>query len=619
MNTRIGVYGMKEEQTLHAHYHTVASGFGAEVQMMSASTYHITLQRGDTQTMELVPAWHNQEGMQLVLRTNRHLVVYDHNLRQISLRNRHSIAQEQDLALSHEQPNYRESTSYACPLCLRPWTGQDQTIHSTYKRQEKFKNDDDDSYIDVSPQYFRLLSQSAHVGPAGDIHASNNTSSQGYYEKFFIELSCLGRGAHGSVYLCQHVLHGHTLGRYAVKKIPIGDHNENLLSSLHEVHLMETLIHPNIINYKHAWVEMAQISPFTPCVPTLHVLMMAANGGSLADWISARAGGTGNKEEGSLKYTERVERLKAEFKQRRAKASRREHFMTSTMGIHFLREDEIVQLLRDIAQGLEFLHEHNILHLDIKPGNVLLHWEDDALLPTAMISDFGSSLTVQQEWMHKRTGNTGTIEYMAPEAIVAKHGQLLDLTSKADIWSLGILLHLLIFFELPYSQVDDIDILRQEIADYSTLDNAIQSKGLYKRFCRIHPMLASLLRQMLHLDPSQRPNCRNILDTLDDYESQIHADMKKGPRGQPFDLNTSASLIPRQQIRVPSSPETHPIKLLSKFDDRCVIAWAILMGYAQMILLDNASWVRSGNLTWIRHILWLALLAQISYAYVFDY
>ena len=29
MNTRIGVYGMKEEQTLHAHYHTVASGFGA--------------------------------------------------------------------------------------------------------------------------------------------------------------------------------------------------------------------------------------------------------------------------------------------------------------------------------------------------------------------------------------------------------------------------------------------------------------------------------------------------------------------------------------------------------------------------------------------------------------
>jgi len=567
--------------------------------------------------MELVPAWHNQDGMQLVLRTNRHLVLYDHNLRQVTLRNRHSVTHDPDLSLMHEQSNYMKSSSYACPLCLRPWTDSPQPSHTSYEKQAWNQTEEDDGFIHVSPQYFRLLSQSANVRAAEDIHASNNSSNQGYYEKYFIELGCLGRGAHGSVYMCQHVLHGHALGKYAVKKIPIGDHNENLLSSLHEVHLMETLIHPNIINYKHAWVEMSQISPFTPRVPTLHVLMMAANGGSLADWISARAGGRGNKEE-SLRYIERVERLKAEFKQRRAKAARREHLMATTTGIHFLREDEIVQLLRNITQGLEFLHERNILHLDIKPGNVLLHWEDDALLPTAMISDFGSSLTVQQEWMHNRTGNTGTMEYMAPEAVVAQHGQLLDLTSKADIWSLGIILHLLIFFELPYSQVDDIGILRQEIADYSTLENAIQSKGLYKRFSRMHPMLTSLLRQMLHLDPNQRPNCRDILDVLDDYQRQYHTDKKNESRVQAFHFKTSTSLIPRQHIRVPSPPSTYSSYQHFLFDDRIVIAWNILMGYAQMILLDNASWSRSGNLPWIRHISWLTVLAQITFAYVDD-
>lgn len=123
---------------------------------------------------------------------------------------------------------------------------------------------------------------------------------------------------------------------------------------------------------------MAQISSFTPTVPTLHVLMMAANGGSLADWIAARAG---DSDDGGLQSTPRVERLKEEFRQRRAAA---QHLGSDVprarSGVHLLREDEIVQLMRDITRGLGFLHERGILHLDIKPGNVLLHWEDDALL-----------------------------------------------------------------------------------------------------------------------------------------------------------------------------------------------------------------------------------------------
>lgn len=148
---------------------------------------------------------------------------------------------------------------------------------------------------------------------------------------------------------------------------------------------MESLNHPNVIAYKHACtsfpdagVEMAQTSPFTPNVPTLHVLMMAANGGSLADWIAARAGGP---DDTGMATTPRVQRLKEEFRQRRAAAHRTGSYVPrSRAGVHLLREDEIVQLLRDIARGLAFLHGKGILHLDIKPGNVLLHWDDDALL-----------------------------------------------------------------------------------------------------------------------------------------------------------------------------------------------------------------------------------------------
>lgn len=54
-------------------------------------------------------------------------------------------------------------------------------------------------------------------------HKLNESAiNQGYYSKFFIELRKLGRGFRGSVYLCEHILDGVKLGKYAVKKVAIG-------------------------------------------------------------------------------------------------------------------------------------------------------------------------------------------------------------------------------------------------------------------------------------------------------------------------------------------------------------------------------------------------------------
>ena len=90
---------------------------------------------------------------------------------------------------------------------------------------------DADEETETAPQYFRLLSES--TGPnTPDTSLSSpfestlgaDITNQGYYERFFVELAKLGRGARGTVFLCQHVLHGHALGKYAIKKVPIGDH-----------------------------------------------------------------------------------------------------------------------------------------------------------------------------------------------------------------------------------------------------------------------------------------------------------------------------------------------------------------------------------------------------------
>jgi hypothetical protein len=52
--------------------------------------------------------------------------------------------------------------------------------------------------------------------------------NQGYYHKFFDEEACLGRGAFGSVYLCHHVLGEVNLGKYAIKKVPVGNDHPRL-------------------------------------------------------------------------------------------------------------------------------------------------------------------------------------------------------------------------------------------------------------------------------------------------------------------------------------------------------------------------------------------------------
>jgi serine/threonine protein kinase len=114
---------------------------------------------------------------------------------------------------------------------------------------------------------------------------SASAFNQGYYERFFIETRKLGRGLRGSVFLVKHVLDSVYLGDYAVKSIPIGVSHKWLVRQLQEVHLLEKLRHPNIINYKHAWIENKQLTVFGPSVPCLFILMELANGGSLEEYI----------------------------------------------------------------------------------------------------------------------------------------------------------------------------------------------------------------------------------------------------------------------------------------------------------------------------------------------
>ncbi|KAM9337689.1 proto-oncogene serine/threonine-protein kinase mos [Symphorus nematophorus] len=111
-----------------------------------------------------------------------------------------------------------------------------------------------------------------------------------------------------------------------------------------------------------------------------------------------------------------------------------------------LEEDRWLRYSTDIAHGLRFLHAHSVVHLDIKPANVLLSPED-----VCKICDFGCSLKLEQgcevSSISPHVSHVGgTYTHRAPELL---RGQ--EVSPKADIFSFGITLWQLITREQPYT------------------------------------------------------------------------------------------------------------------------------------------------------------------------
>jgi len=107
---------------------------------------------------------------------------------------------------------------------------------------------------------------------------------------------------------------------------------------------------------------------------------------------------------------------------------------------------EAVKILCQVCEGLQCAHERKVVHRDIKPGNIMLDEHG-----TAKLTDFGISCMKDGQTRITRTmASMGTPDYMAPE-------QLTDVKTadgRADIYSLGIVLHELITGKTPKGVFD---------------------------------------------------------------------------------------------------------------------------------------------------------------------
>ncbi|CAD8074891.1 unnamed protein product [Paramecium sonneborni] len=133
-----------------------------------------------------------------------------------------------------------------------------------------------------------------------------------------------------------------------------------------------------------------------------------------------------------------------------------------------LSEKQIIDIIYQVLQGVSYLHQNGIIHRDIKPENILFQ------NGIVKLADLGICVKAVETNQY-----CGTPGYMAPEIV-----ENLKYTNKVDCYSIGVLLHELMFGKLPK--------FGQKINGDTQLIN--------------------LMNQLLELNPKNRLSCKQALE-----------------------------------------------------------------------------------------------------------
>ncbi len=157
-----------------------------------------------------------------------------------------------------------------------------------------------------------------------------------------------------------------------------------------------------------------------------------------------------------------------------------------------MEEEDILKFLHDVAAGLEYLHDHNIIHQDIKPDNIML---DDNC--NFMVTDFGISVSSKGSVYDSSGMSGGTRAYMGPERF---EGTTLP---ASDMWSLG---------------ASAVELLTQN-PPYGEHGGLLQAQGepLPELPGKLQPETKSMILACLAQDPNQRIKANEIRQKIELY------------------------------------------------------------------------------------------------------
>ena len=196
-----------------------------------------------------------------------------------------------------------------------------------------------------------------------------------------------------------------------------------------------------------------------------------------------------------------------------------------------LQETETI--LRQVASALDYAHRRNVVHRDIKPDNILLDGDGNAIL-----SDFGivKILEGDNEGLTGTGGVLGTPAYMAPEQ---SQGGLI--TPQADIYALGVIVFEMLTGQQPYQADTPMQVILKHISD--------PVPSLIEKVATLPPALEVVMMRVLSKHPEDRYT--SATDFAQEFLRAQHNDDAS--------ITSIPKTSPTQTDRVPVS--SHPTEL----------------------------------------------------------
>ncbi|MGH7696993.1 MAG: protein kinase domain-containing protein, partial [Gemmatimonadaceae bacterium] len=151
--------------------------------------------------------------------------------------------------------------------------------------------------------------------------------------------------------------------------------------------------------------------------------------------------------------------------------------------------DVALQLVREMADALEYAHRQGVVHRDVKPENVLLQGDH------ALVADFGIALALEHAGGERltRTGITlGTPSYMAPEQAAGAG----PIDARTDVYALGAVLHEMLAGEPPFAARWQQEVVRNVMHEPAV--------ALSTRRADVSASLDAAVRRALARQPNER-------------------------------------------------------------------------------------------------------------------
>ncbi|MCB2412627.1 serine/threonine protein kinase, partial [Demequina sp. TTPB684] len=152
-------------------------------------------------------------------------------------------------------------------------------------------------------------------------------------------------------------------------------------------------------------------------------------------------------------------------------------------------EHRLVRMMIGTCNGLHAAHQAQVMHRDIKPGNLLIEGEDHV-----KITDFGVSRSRDQTTLTATGMVMGTAQYLAPELALGKPA-----TPASDLYALGIIAYEAVVGRRPFTASSPVDIAIAQVND-----------AVPPLPATVSPALAAVIMDLLEKNPRRRP--RTALD-----------------------------------------------------------------------------------------------------------